>query len=111
MKKGLMSILALCTLVSVGGCDSFDDKPYYNVNYFFDIEEHSYKVVMLKDGYKDGVYYPDQSVAYDTYKVSLKNYHYIAMTYRPMVEINGRNVEVQSEFYKNTSTLYVYGKI
>lgn len=111
MKKRLMSILALCTLVSVGGCDSFDNKPYYNVNYFFDIEEHSYKVVMLKDGYKDGTYYPDQSVAYDTYKVSLSNYHYIATQYRTFVEVDGRNVEVHSEFYKNTSTLYVYGEL
>ena len=109
MKKRLLLLSALLLVPAMSGC-GFDDKPYYNVNYFFDIEEHSYKVIMLKDGYKDGVYYPDQSVAYDTYKVSLNNYHYISMTYRPMVEVNGRNVEVQSEFYKNTSTLYVYGK-
>jgi len=108
MKKGLISILALCTLVSVGGCDSLDSKPYYNVNYAFDIGTHKYNVYVLKDDSKE-TYYENSEDMYDTFVVPMSNYHYIALTYRPMVEINGKNVEVQSEFYKNTSTLYVYG--
>ena len=110
MKKGLISILALCTLVSICGCDSLDSKPYYNVNYSFDIEAHKYNVYVLKDE-DNGTYHENPEDMYDAFVVPMSNYHYIAMTYRPMVEINGRNVEVQSEFHKNTSTLYVYGKI
>lgn len=110
MKKGLMSILALCTLVSLCGCDGFDDKPYYNVNYSFDIEAHKYNVYVLKDENRE-TYYENLEDMYDTFVVPMSNYHYVALTYRPVVEINGRNVEVQTEFYKNTSTLYVYGKL
>lgn len=109
MKKRLMSILALCTLVSVCGCD-FNDKPYYNVNYSFDIETHKYNVYVLKDDSKP-TNYGNVEDMYDTFVVPMSNYHYVALTYRPMVMINGRNAEVQSEFYKNTSTLYVYGKL
>lgn len=108
MKKKLLLLSALL-LVSVGGCDGFDDKPYYNVNYSFDIEAHKYNVYVLKDESRE-TYYENLEDMYDAFVVPLSNYHYIALTYRPVVEINGRNVEVQSEFYKNTSTLYVYGK-
>ena len=107
MKKRLLLLSALLLVPAIGGCDSFDDKPYYNVSYAFDIKTHKYNVYVLKDDSKE-TYYEDLKDMYDTFVVPLQNYHYIALTYRPMVEINGRNVEVQTEFYKNTSTLYVY---
>ena len=109
MKKRLLLLSALLLVPAMGGC-GFDDKPYYNVNYSFDIEAHKDNVYVLKDESRE-TYYENLEDMYDTYKVPMSNYHYSALTYRPVVEINGRNVEVQSEFYKNTSTLYVYGKL
>ena len=110
MKKQLMSILALCTLVSVCGCDGLNEKPCYNVNYSFNIETHKYDVYVLKNEDKD-THHENPADMYDTFVVPMSNYHCVALTYRPVVEIDGRNVEVQSEFYKSTSTLYVYWKI
>ena len=111
MKKSLLLLSALLLVPAMSGCgDVFDNEPYYNVSYVFKTETHKYYVYVLKDEGKNA-YHENQEDMYDAFVVPLSNYHYIALTYRPVVEVNGRNVELQNEFYKNTSTLYVYGKL
>lgn len=112
-KSSLLVILAMCSFMCLSGCDSSDSDHYYNVNYIFDIGEHKFNVYLPKKDSQERVYSENLEDMFDTYVVPMSNYQYIAFSHYdyPVIELNGRRIEVQNEFYKNTSTLYVYGKL
>lgn len=115
-KSSLLAILAMCSFMCLSGCDASAGDPIFNVAYEFDKQDRKFKVYVPKDGFNYPSEYEKMEEVCDVYKVPLNNYHYIPMREWFTVEIkdgsfygSGRTIYVQNEFYKNTSTLYVYG--